>query len=390
MRTRKLLLACLCAVATFVLPPVIPALASGGVIVRSSSGGLVFRRGCDDVNGAIVTTGTTTLKLAELEDDGTLKTYDFSTNTFVTTTVTTETVSMTNRTMNNGADPTGIWTYSLGTVSGFTKGKIYFIVTSNSLASPIIDRTEFEYGGADGDVSLDSTGAANISYTQTVPTAPTAGTTGESLFYGIQSFGRRNTAQGGTTSTITLDTGASTVDNFYVGHGVKIYGGTGSGQFATITGYVGSTKVATITRPGVGTWTTTPDNTSTYFIEPATEALVYSNLDKTAYVLSSSEHTAISGTDVPTALTAQGYTTSRAAKLDNSDVATSTRLATSGYTSPPSAASIVNQILATATPSVPTTGTIGEAFNFVETRVDAAVSTRSTKSDVKVTVVTKP
>ncbi len=39
-------------------------------------------------------------------------------------------------------------------------------------------------------------------------------------------------------------------------------------------------------------------------------------------------------TDVESALTAQGYTTTRAVKLDNADVATSTRLATSGYIAP--------------------------------------------------------
>lgn len=132
--------------------------ASGGVIVRSSSGGLVFRRACDDSSGNAVSTGTTTLKIAELEDDGTLKTYDFSTNTFVTTTVTTETVNMTARAMNNGADATGIWTYSLGTVTGFTRGKTYFAISANTSASPPTDRVEFVYGGADGDLSLDTVG----------------------------------------------------------------------------------------------------------------------------------------------------------------------------------------------------------------------------------------
>lgn len=41
--------------------------------------------------------------------------------------------------------------------------------------------------------------------------------------------------------------------------------------------------------------------------------------------LTAAEHAAISGTDVPAALTAQGYTTARAPKLDNLDAAVSTR-----------------------------------------------------------------
>ncbi len=65
---------------------------------------------------------------------------------------------------------------------------------------------------------------------------------------------------------------------------------------------------------------------------------------------------------VQTGMTAQGYTTARAAKLDNADVATSTRLASASYTTPPSAATN-----ATAVRSELTTE-LG--------RIDAAVSSR--------------
>lgn len=105
-----------------------------------------------------------------------------------------------------------------------------------------------------------------------LPAAPVAGTWGESLFFALNRLGRRNTAQGGTTNTITLDAGASAVDNIYATHSVRITSGTGSGQIATITGYVGLTKVATVTRPGGGTWTTTPDNTSVFQIEAVPSA----------------------------------------------------------------------------------------------------------------------
>lgn len=74
--------------------------------------------------------------------------------------------------------------------------------------------------------------------------------------------GRKNsgTAQAGSASTITLATGASAVDNAYTNMVVRITGGAGSGQERTISGYVGATKVATVSQ----NWTTNPDATSTY------------------------------------------------------------------------------------------------------------------------------
>ena len=69
------------------------------------------------------------------------------------------------------------------------------------------------------------------------------------------------TAQAGATgppTTITLASTASAVDDTYNNHIVTITGGTGVGQTATITDYVGSTKVAT------AVFTTIPDATSTY------------------------------------------------------------------------------------------------------------------------------
>jgi len=71
---------------------------------------------------------------------------------------------------------------------------------------------------------------------------------------------RTGTAQAGAADTITLDAGASAVDNFYNGMIVRLTGGTGSGQIREIVGYVGATKVATVSRP----WGTNPDATSVF------------------------------------------------------------------------------------------------------------------------------
>jgi hypothetical protein len=67
---------------------------------------------------------------------------------------------------------------------------------------------------------------------------------------------------------------------------------------------------------------------------------------------------------VQTGMTAQGYTTARAAKLDNADVATSTRLASGSYTTPPSAATNATAVRAELTTEL--------------NRIDASVSSRST------------
>jgi hypothetical protein len=73
------------------------------------------------------------------------------------------------------------------------------------------------------------------------------------------------TAQtGSTATTLKLAAAASAVDDVYIGAKVRITGGTGNGQSATIIDYVGSTKVATVDRP----WTVTPDATSLYSIDP--------------------------------------------------------------------------------------------------------------------------
>jgi len=67
-------------------------------------------------------------------------------------------------------------------------------------------------------------------------------------------------AQAGTSTTLTLDAGASSTDGFYKGVLIRIIEGTGKGQSSTITAYNGTTKVATVSPA----WTTIPDNSSVY------------------------------------------------------------------------------------------------------------------------------
>ncbi len=78
---------------------------------------------------------------------------------------------------------------------------------------------------------------------------------------------RAETAQAGTSTTITLDAAASATDQIYVGDVVVIVTGTGAEQARVIVNYVGSTKVATIG----DSWLTTPDNTSEFIILAAAD-----------------------------------------------------------------------------------------------------------------------
>lgn len=70
-------------------------------------------------------------------------------------------------------------------------------------------------------------------------------------------------AQSGGASQITLRAGASAIDNAYTGAVIKFVAGTGIGtQPRRITGYVGATKVATVSPA----WATQPDGTTYYII----------------------------------------------------------------------------------------------------------------------------
>lgn len=115
---------------------------------------------------------------------------------------------------------------------------------------------------------------------QLIPTTPTANTYGEAAYLTDIARGRRNTAQTGTSTTITLDASASSTDGTYVGDCIYLPGGTGgglpgTGQRRTVIAYNGTTKVATVDRA----WSTTPDNTTTFITlpEPLANVGLWSN-----------------------------------------------------------------------------------------------------------------
>lgn len=78
------------------------------------------------------------------------------------------------------------------------------------------------------------------------------------LSYYDEKYGAQFALTAGGATTATLDAGASAVDNYYNGQLLYLTSGTGAGQVRRVTGYVGSTKVATVdtawaTNPAAGT-----------------------------------------------------------------------------------------------------------------------------------------
>lgn len=87
---------------------------------------------------------------------------------------------------------------------------------------------------------------------------------GDAAWTGSAVTSDSGTAQAGSASTITLQSGASSTNDTYNGQLIYISSGTGAGQSRAIGDYVGSTKVATI----ITDWATTPDATSVYAVYP--------------------------------------------------------------------------------------------------------------------------
>ena len=74
----------------------------------------------------------------------------------------------------------------------------------------------------------------------------------------LKAIEQSGTAAAGGAATITLPTTASAVDNYYNGMEVYITENTGAGQRRVISGYVGATRVATVSVA----WAVNPDSTS--------------------------------------------------------------------------------------------------------------------------------
>lgn len=134
-----------------------------GIDVRQSGDRIIFRAAWDDGASppAALSSGTATVALLELQSDGTVKTYDWSSHTFKTSGMTSSnsTASLTHRNRIGDSDAsvaTGIWTKVESTLTGFTRGNIYFANFSHSTGG--IQSTQFQYGEGEGDFAISSAG----------------------------------------------------------------------------------------------------------------------------------------------------------------------------------------------------------------------------------------
>lgn len=206
-----------------------------GIDVRQSTGQLVFRAHLRDSSSEDYSSGTTTLMLVRTETDGTILTYDFNDNTFKSTACTTPTVNMTHRQFDPSGAPVnrGFWTYALSTLTGFTAGGVYFQIVRNTGSSPPTQIREFQFGSAEGDMTVTSarldvnaeaidtdttaptrlvaalttSNGIDLNMGQSTPGSPTANTTGEALRFAHEDLPNQVAAgaAGGLTTTKNAD-----------------------------------------------------------------------------------------------------------------------------------------------------------------------------------------
>ena len=97
-------------------------------------------------------------------------------------------------------------------------------------------------------------------------------------FGGFGYISNSNTAQGGTTTSITIAAVDDEITGAYVGMKVLITAGTGAGQIGIVSSYASGTKIANVTKESTGaagwdhlvpgTTIVAPDASSTYILEP--------------------------------------------------------------------------------------------------------------------------
>jgi hypothetical protein len=152
---------------------------------------------------------------------------------------------------------------SVTTVTGNVNGNVGGNVTGSvgSVASGGITATS---------IAADAIGASELAADAVAEIADAVWDEVASGHVAVGSFGQRlfglrsNTAQAGAAGSITLDASASAVDDFYKNAIVVVSAGTGVNQARTISGYVGATKVASVTP----NWGTNPSSDSVFVIIP--------------------------------------------------------------------------------------------------------------------------
>lgn len=123
-----------------------------GIDVRQTTTRLIFRAFIQDSAGNIVPSGYTSGRIFELQNDASLKGFDFDTQVFSTGVLSIPATGFIHQRVISGSYDTGLWTYHLPNPTGaFTTGGIYFVQVENTGASPPRQMREFQFGQAQGD-----------------------------------------------------------------------------------------------------------------------------------------------------------------------------------------------------------------------------------------------
>jgi len=142
-------------------------------------------------------------------------------------------------------------------------GSVQLVSDSAADTTPTVTVTYRDAGGALQTEVKTLTGLTPVVYTATMERllkAVKSGTCAGNVAVENQTAVRSNTATAGSAADITLDAGASAVDDAYRGQIIRLTGGTGAGQVRQVIGYGGPARLATVS----SAWTTPPDATSTF------------------------------------------------------------------------------------------------------------------------------
>lgn len=172
----------------------------------------------------------------------------------------------------SASDGSSVTIATNGTVRVYKDGGTTEITTGASLVEDFDGITGIHFAVID--TSADANYTAGADYDVAIVNNTIDGKS-VSAWIGSFSLGRRTystpvvgLAQAGASGSVTLPATASATDSFYNGAFVTVASGTGAGQSRMISGYTGSTKVATVDP----NWTTNPDTTSVVVVTGAPPA----------------------------------------------------------------------------------------------------------------------
>lgn len=239
------------------------AAASGGLFTRGTGAGQINQdaNGRIDVNVAAISADSAAADNAEAFFDGT----GYAGTNNVIPTVTT----ITNQTIRSNTAQTGAAQTITLDASASATNELYtfnrIILTGGTGAGQV--RRIIGYVGSTKVATVDRPWTTTPDNTSTFAILADVQSRTSSIL-------RTSTAQAGSASGLTLDASASSVDDFYTRCLLLLISGTGAGQVRRISGYVGSTKVASVSED----WETTPDSTTVFEVLADTAAKVSDTL----------------------------------------------------------------------------------------------------------------